>query len=196
LITGHLFLCLVPFLWDKVSDPTAGPLLSVCYDSLLIIFKFCSSLCLWICSLAQEMSFVDCYLPFFRQWLITHPLSALVLFQPLLKVSMEISSLLLPLLWCAISNSALLLCVSFQSFVYCSVFCFVRGGVSLPRGLCWFIPAVARGIPCDAWCSPVWSAKCLPSRETLPVSGSATALLFSQCNVAWRNLPLARGSGC
>jgi hypothetical protein len=48
------------------------------------------------CSLAQEMSFVDCYLPYFRQQLITHPpfwLSSLFL----LKVYMKISSLLLPL---------------------------------------------------------------------------------------------------
>jgi hypothetical protein len=33
------------------------------------------------CSLVQETSFVDRYLPYFRQWLITHLLSACLLFQ-------------------------------------------------------------------------------------------------------------------
>jgi hypothetical protein len=42
LFTGGLFLCLTPFLWDKVSDTSTGPLLSVCCDGLLIIFQFCS----------------------------------------------------------------------------------------------------------------------------------------------------------
>jgi hypothetical protein len=42
LITGALFVCLTPFLWGKVSDPSASPLLSVCCDGLLIVFQFCS----------------------------------------------------------------------------------------------------------------------------------------------------------
>jgi hypothetical protein len=41
---------------------------------------------------------------------------------------------------------------------------FFVGGVSLPRGIYWFIPGVAGGIPHDTWHSPVWSAECLPSR--------------------------------
>jgi hypothetical protein len=43
-------------------------------------------------------------------------------------------------------------------------FFFAGQGVSLPRGLCWFILVVAGGILCDAWRSPVWSAECLQSR--------------------------------
>jgi hypothetical protein len=31
-----------PFLWGKVSDPSAGPLLSACCDGLLIVFQVCS----------------------------------------------------------------------------------------------------------------------------------------------------------
>jgi hypothetical protein len=38
LIPRGLFLCLAPFLWGKVSDPSAGPLLSGYCDGLLIIF--------------------------------------------------------------------------------------------------------------------------------------------------------------
>jgi hypothetical protein len=49
------------------------------------------------CSLAQEMSFLDFYLPYFRQHLITVLLWALLLFSLcLLKVCMEISPLPLP----------------------------------------------------------------------------------------------------
>jgi hypothetical protein len=39
-------------------------------------------------SLAQEISFVDCYLPYFKQQLITHPLSVLLLFQSLFTESL------------------------------------------------------------------------------------------------------------
>jgi hypothetical protein len=46
LITGGLFLCLAPFLWTNVSDPSADPLLSECCDGLLIIFQFCNVVCL------------------------------------------------------------------------------------------------------------------------------------------------------
>jgi hypothetical protein len=40
------------------------------------------------CSLAQEMNFVVHYLPYFRQWLITCPLSALLPFQHLFNESL------------------------------------------------------------------------------------------------------------
>jgi hypothetical protein len=48
LITGGLFLFLTPFLWGKVSDSSAGPLLSACCDGLLIIFQFCTVIWLWM----------------------------------------------------------------------------------------------------------------------------------------------------
>jgi hypothetical protein len=74
-------LCLAPFLWGKVSDPSASPLLSACCDGLF--FNFARLFDFGCCSLAQEMNFVDCYLPYFRQWLMTHLLSAILPFQPL-----------------------------------------------------------------------------------------------------------------
>jgi hypothetical protein len=40
-----------------------------------------------------------------------------------------------------------------------------------------------------------WSAKCLPTRFGAASCG-AGALLFFQCNVAWRSFVWARGSGC
>jgi hypothetical protein len=81
----------------------------------------------------------------------------------LLIVLAEISSLLLlP----SAEFLPFLLYASFQFIVYCSVVfvCVCVWVVNLPRGLCWFIPWVAGGILCDIWCSPVWSAECLPSR--------------------------------
>jgi hypothetical protein len=45
------------------------------------VFQFAALFDFGHWSLAQEMSFVDHYLPYFRQWLITHPLLALLSFQ-------------------------------------------------------------------------------------------------------------------
>jgi hypothetical protein len=42
------FLCLTPFLWDKVGDLSASPLLSACSDGLLIGFQFCSVVWFWM----------------------------------------------------------------------------------------------------------------------------------------------------
>jgi hypothetical protein len=74
-------------------------LLSVCYAGFLF-FNFATSFAFGCCSLAQEMSFVDHYLPYFRQHLITSPLSAVLSFQPLFTECVEISSLPSPLLQC------------------------------------------------------------------------------------------------
>jgi hypothetical protein len=48
LVYWGLFLCLTPFLWGKVSDLSAGPLLSACCDGLLIVFQFYSVIWLWM----------------------------------------------------------------------------------------------------------------------------------------------------
>jgi hypothetical protein len=71
---------------------------------------------------------------------------------------------------------------------------FLWGGVSLPRGLCWFISGVTGEIPCDAWCSPVG----LPnfSQAGFESASGSVAALLSQYNVVWKNFPWARGSGC
>jgi hypothetical protein len=93
--------------WGLVSLP--GPLsLGQCQQSvswlpaasMLCCFADCFSILqhslILCCSLAQEMSFVDCYLPYFRQWLITHPLSALFLKQSLFTESLCRDELLAP----------------------------------------------------------------------------------------------------
>jgi hypothetical protein len=91
-----LFLCLAQFLWGKVRDP----LLALCCQHVVMVcclfFNFAELFGFGCCSLAQEVSFVDCYLPYFRQWLITHPLSAFLPFQLLLTESLHRDQLLAP----------------------------------------------------------------------------------------------------
>jgi hypothetical protein len=48
LVYWGLFLCLTPFLWGKVIDPSAGSLLSACYAGLLTVFQFCNIIWLWM----------------------------------------------------------------------------------------------------------------------------------------------------
>jgi hypothetical protein len=94
------------------------------------------------------MSFVVCYLPGFGQCLITHVLSAFLPFQCLFTDGLQ--QLAPPFSNVFSEFLPLLLCASFQFIVYCSIFFFLAGGVSLPRGLCWFIPGVSGGIPHDS----------------------------------------------
>jgi hypothetical protein len=74
---------------------------SPCFQCVVIVcclfFNFAPNIDFGCCSLAQEMSFEDCYLPYFRQWIITtycwpSCLSSICL----LIVHIGISSLLLP----------------------------------------------------------------------------------------------------
>jgi hypothetical protein len=68
LFTGGLFLCLTPFLWGQVSDLSARRLRSARCDGLLF-FSFAEPFWLWVLLTGSGVS----YLPYFRQWLITHP---------------------------------------------------------------------------------------------------------------------------
>jgi hypothetical protein len=58
--------------------------LAPCYQHVVmaccLFLNFAEPVDFGCCSLDQEMSFVDHYLPYFRQWLITHPLSACLSF--------------------------------------------------------------------------------------------------------------------
>jgi hypothetical protein len=112
-----------------------------------LFFNFAAVIWLGCCSLAQEMSFVDHYLLYFRKQLITGTLSALLPFQPLFTESSHrdqllalspFSSALCPL-YCVLVFSSLFIVQFFVLFCFC--FClFVGQVISLPRGLCWFIP--------------------------------------------------------
>jgi hypothetical protein len=147
---------------------------------------------------------VDCSLPYFRQQLITCPLSALLPFQPLFTESSHGDQLLAnppfssaltaprPLCYVLVFCS---LFTQFFGFLFLGFLFFCRvGGQSVQR-LCWFIPGMAVGIPHDVWCSPVGLLNVCQAGLELASSSMGT-LLFSQCNVAWRSFPWARGSVC
>jgi hypothetical protein len=135
-----------------------------CYANLLTVFNFPMSFDFGCCSLAQEMSFVDHYLPYFMQQLITSSLLALLSFQSLFTESSRGDQLLVlppspvhsehsaPSAACSFSVP----CLLFRFF--CFVFCFCRARVRLSRRLCWFIPGVAVGISHAAYLLTYWSA--------------------------------------
>jgi hypothetical protein len=111
---------------------------SCCQHVMLVcclFFNFAVLFDFGCCSLAQKMSFVDCYWPCFKQQLITRLLLVLLPFQSLFTVSSCRDQFLGPLsFFSALSATPPpLLCVPFQFFVYCSVFCFfVRWGSVCP----------------------------------------------------------------
>jgi hypothetical protein len=106
---------------------------------------------------------------------------------------MEISSLPSPLLQCTY-NTLPLCCVLVFSSLFIQFFFFCGAGGQSVQGAMLVYPRCGWGNT-DAWCLPVG----LPNVSQAglePASGSMVALLFSQCNVAWRNFVWAGGSGC
>jgi hypothetical protein len=59
-------LCLTPFLWGKVRAPSSSPLLSACFDGLLIVFQFCSVVCLWMLLTGSEVDLCGPLLALFQ----------------------------------------------------------------------------------------------------------------------------------
>jgi hypothetical protein len=84
----------------------------------------------------------------------------------------------------------------FHSLVIFQLFVVVVGSVSLPRGLCWFIPGVAGRNSMWHFALTYLVSQMSPKQVWRWQLAAAAALLFSQCNVAWRNFLWARGSGC
>jgi hypothetical protein len=123
----------------------------------LLLFNFATSFDFGCFSLSQEMSFVDHYLPYFKQWLITHLLPALLPFQSLF---MQRSAPWSPPPFFGVLTAHHPLCCMFLfSYLFIIQLGFFWGaGVSLSMGLCWFIPGVAVGILYDAYLLTCWSA--------------------------------------
>jgi hypothetical protein len=131
-----------------------------------LFFNFATSFESGCCLLAQEISFVDHCLPYFRQCLITLPLPGHLPFQSLFTESLHGDQVLAPPSSSIVLRAPCPLCSMFLfiSLFIIQVFFLLGGGVSLSRGLCWFIPGVAMEIPCAAYLLTCWSAGCLPSR--------------------------------
>jgi hypothetical protein len=141
LITGGLFLCLAPFLWDKVSYPSAGLLLSTCWDGFLIIFQICSVTWLWMLLNGSGDELSELLSALFLA-VVYHPPAVgppafpTFVYWKFVWRWVPCSS---PLLWCTFVTLPLLCVLVFISwfvqffFVFCFFF-FLHGGVSLPRG--------------------------------------------------------------
>jgi hypothetical protein len=90
--------CLTPFLWGKVGVPSAGSLLSACYDGLLIAFQFFRAILLWVLFTGSEDELCGLLSALFHAAVYHLPTVSHSAFPDicLLKVYMEISFLLLP----------------------------------------------------------------------------------------------------
>jgi hypothetical protein len=96
--------------------------------------------------------------------------------------------------WCTQSTLPPLLHVPFQFLVYYSVFLFLQGGGHSVQGAMLVYPRVSCGNTiCHLFAHLL---VCVSQAGLELVSVGAGALLFSQCNVAWRSFVWAGGSGC
>jgi hypothetical protein len=150
----------------------------VCYAGLLTIFLTVDY------SLAQEMSFVSLYLSYFRQQLITHPLSALLPFQSLLTESLLGDQLLASLHFSGVLIAPCPLCCMFlfsSLFIIQFLFFFLEGMGQSVQGAMLVYP---RG-SCGNTLSRLFAhlLVCVSQAGLELASGSAGALLFS--SVTW-----------
>jgi hypothetical protein len=131
------------------------------------------------CSLAQKMSFVDRYLPYFRQQLITYPLSALLSFQSLFTESSCRDQLLASPPFSSAPRAPPLCCMFLFSSLFIIQFFLMGKGQSVqgpmlayPRGSCGN----------TTYCLFAHLLVCISQAGLEPASGGTGALLFSQCN--------------
>jgi hypothetical protein len=178
--TWGLFLCFAPFPWDKVSVPSACPLLSACCDDLLIVFQFCSVIWLWMLLTSSGDELCGLLSALFQQWLITHLLSALLPFQPLFTESSCSDRLLaLPPFSSALTAPCPLCCVLVFSSLFIQLFvlfCFVGWESVCPggyAGLSWgwlgeyHVMLDAHLLVC--WCLPSRFGACVWQGRSPPV---------------------------
>jgi hypothetical protein len=184
-LLGACFFALTPFSGAKseICQPAlyCQCVMLVCW----LFFNFATSFDFGCCSLAQKMSFVDHYLPYFRQRLTTHPLLACLPFQTLFTVSLCAYQLLAPHSFSGALRAPHSLCCMFlfsSSFISVVLFFQGRGQsvqgamVVYPRGSCG--NTVCHLFP--------HLLVCISQAGLEPASGSTGALLFSQCNVPWK----------
>jgi hypothetical protein len=161
LITGGLFLCLTPFLWGKVSGQSAGPLLSVCLDGLLIIFQFCNVVWVWMLLTGSGDEFCGPLLSLFQAAAYHLPAVCPSSFPAFVYWKFMQDQLLASSPFSSVLSAILSLCCVLV-FGYFFFVC-VRGWGHSAQWSMLVYPRGDWGILHDAWCSPVWSADHLPS---------------------------------
>jgi hypothetical protein len=179
-LLGACFFAAPPFSGARSEIYQLAPCCQCVMLVCWLFFNFVKSFDFGCCSLAQEMLFVDSYLPYFRQWLITRHCQPICLSNLcLLKVRIEISSLPLSSPPVHLEHTSPSVCVPFQFLVYYSGFFCGVGSISVSRGLCWFISGVAVGIPHAAYLLTCWSTRYLPSRFGTGVWRRGSSPVFS-----------------
>jgi hypothetical protein len=197
--TGGLFLCLAPFIWVKVRDPSASSLLSTCYDGLLIVFQFCSVVFLWVLLTGSGEELCGLLPALFQAAAYHLPAIGPSAFPAicLLKLAHRLAPCSSTLLWGTFSFPPPLLCASFQFIVYYSIIFLQRGGgASVSQG---GYAGLSQGWLGENHVTLGTHLFVLPNVSQAGLeqaSGGMGTLLFSQCNVAWRSFLWARGSGC
>jgi hypothetical protein len=130
-----------------------------------LFFNFVMSFDFGCCSLAQEMSFMDHYLPYqaAAYHLPTVSSSAFPVFV-YWRFAWRSAPCISPLLSVLRAPCPLCCMFPFSSLFIIQFFFFAGHGVGLSRGICCFIPGVAVGIPCAIYLLTCWSADCLLNR--------------------------------
>jgi hypothetical protein len=150
-----------------------------------LFFNFVTSFDFGCFSLAQEMSFVDHYLPYFRQWLTTHPLSALLPFQSLFTASSCGDQLLAPPPFSnALTSPCTLCCMFLFSSLFIILFIGGARGSVCPGGYAVLSHGWLGELCMMLICSPVGLLN-ISQAGLVPVPVGTEALLVSQCNMVW-----------
>jgi hypothetical protein len=194
---GGLFLCLVPFFWGQVRDLSASSLLSVYYAGLLTVFQFCSIVWLWMLLTSSGDELCGLLFALFQAAAYHLPTVSPSAFPVFVywKFAWRSAPCLSPRLQCAQSTPPPLLRVAFQLLVYCSVvFFFLQdGGQSFQGAMLVYASGSCGNTTCRLFAHLL---VCVSQAALELASGGTGALLFSQCNVAWRTFVQTGGSGC
>jgi hypothetical protein len=136
-LLGAFFCALPPFSGARSEIHQPAP----CYQRVMLVcwlvFNFSTLFDFGCCSLAQEMNFVDHYLPYFRQWLITCLLSSLLPFMPLFMESLHRNQLLAPLIFPSALRASCPLFSSLFIIQFFGVFCCPGSYAGLSQGWLW-----------------------------------------------------------
>jgi hypothetical protein len=140
---------------------------------------------------------MDHYLPYFRQPLNTSLLSTCLPFQALFTESSCGDLLLvLPPFSSVLSAPCPFCCMFLFSSLFIIQFFFLTGQRQSVQGTMLVYPKGSCGNTHISCCLFAHLLVCVSQAGLELASGGTGALLFSQCNVAWRSFVQARGSEC
>jgi hypothetical protein len=173
-LLGACFFAVPPFSGARSESPQQAP---CCQHVMLICWLFFNFVTLFdfgCCSLSQEMSFVPHYLPYFRQWLITHWLSVCLPFQSMFTESLHGDLILALLPSSGVLRAPCPLCCVFlfSSLFIIQVFFVGRRGQSAQEAMLVYSGVVCGNTACCLFAHLL--VCCMPPKQ-----------IWSQCVLAW-----------